>query len=96
VYPKGRRGKTLNRRCQILASPKHSRRVTRDSGGHATELSAKIPGVDPLRRAARLAFWTAGCLGYLWFAGVKNADRVKRRKAVRRRERLARRNVRPG
>jgi hypothetical protein len=46
--------------------------------------------VEPLRRLGKVAAWTAAGVVYVWFTAVRNADRVKARKAARRQERRAR------
>ena len=38
--------------------------------------------MDALRRLGKIAGWTAAGLVYVWFAAVRNADRVKARKAA--------------
>ncbi len=47
--------------------------------------------MEGVRRLGKIAAWIAAGGVYVWFAAVLNADRVKARKAARRRERLARR-----
>jgi hypothetical protein len=43
-----------------------------------------------LRRLGKIAAWMAAGGTYVWFTAVRNADRVKARKAARRRERRVR------
>jgi hypothetical protein len=40
-----------------------------------------------LKRVLRIAAAAAGAVLYLWFAGVRNAGRAKRNRALRRRAR---------
>jgi hypothetical protein len=46
--------------------------------------------MNTLRRLGKIAGWTALGVFYVWFAAVRNADRVRAKKAARRLERQAR------